>query len=589
MPEGAKKTLLLVEDEAMLAMCEKMALEQYGYAVKTVPTGEKAIETVNTSTDIDLVLMDINLGNGIDGTQAAELILKDHDVPIVFVSSHTEPDVVQKTENITSYGYVVKSSSITVLDASIKMAFKLFSAKQSILESEKRYAMSFSAVNDGLWDWNVLSGEAYFSEQYYSLLGYEDGEFPATYNSWRTLVHSDDIERVEVALKKSIESGEGFSIDLQMRLKNGEWLWVSTRGKAIEVDSAGIALRMIGTLSSITDRKLVEKLLQDSETRYRRLFESAQDGILILNSDTGRIVDVNPFLVDMLGYSKEQFIEKAIWDIGFLKDIISNKENFLELQNRKYVRYENLPLETSLGVSKNVEFVSNVYMVDGKMVIQCNIRDISDRKVLEDLAKNRVKEREVLLKEVHHRIKNNMNTISSLLSLQSHSIKEPQAIAALEDARGRVYSMGMLYDKLYRSVDFKEVSIKGYLPDLIDEIVGNFPNRHCIKVEKEIQEYILDAKRLQPIGIIINELLTNIMKYAFAGRTEGMIIVLATGENGHAVISVQDNGNGMPECVSFDNSTGFGLQLVHMLTQQINGTIRIERGNGTKVVLEFDI
>ena len=124
-------------------------------------------------------------------------------------------------------------------------------------------------------------------------------------------------------------------------------------------------------------------LLSASESRYRRLFEAARDGILILDAETGMIVDVNPFLIEMLGYSKEQFIEKAIWEIGFFKDIIPNKDNFLELQQKEYIRYEDMPLETASGKRINVEFVSNVYLVDNKKVIQCNIRDITERKKLE--------------------------------------------------------------------------------------------------------------------------------------------------------------------------------------------------------------
>ncbi|MFA5803476.1 MAG: PAS domain S-box protein [Melioribacteraceae bacterium] len=125
-------------------------------------------------------------------------------------------------------------------------------------------------------------------------------------------------------------------------------------------------------------------ILSASETRYRRLFEAARDGILILDAETGMIVDVNPFLIEKLGYSKEQFIEKAIWEVGSFKNIIANKDKFLELQQKGYVRYDNLALETSIGEQFYVEFVSNVYLVDKKNVIQCNIRDITERKRAEE-------------------------------------------------------------------------------------------------------------------------------------------------------------------------------------------------------------
>jgi len=138
----------------------------------------------------------------------------------------------------------------------------------------------------------------------------------------------------------------------------------------------------------ITDHKQSEKKMQLSETRYRRLFESAKDGILILDAETGMITDVNPFLIDLLGYSKESFIDKEIWKIGFFKDIAANKDKFLELQQMRYVRYDNLPLETFDGRMINVEFVSNVYTEGSKEVIQCNIRDITTRILVEETLKN---------------------------------------------------------------------------------------------------------------------------------------------------------------------------------------------------------
>ncbi|MEI7660846.1 MAG: PAS domain S-box protein [Bacteroidota bacterium] len=132
-------------------------------------------------------------------------------------------------------------------------------------------------------------------------------------------------------------------------------------------------------IRDMTKRVAAEMAMIASETRYRRLFETAKDGILILDAESGKIVDVNPFLISLLGYSREQFIEKTIWEIGFFKDIVANQENFLELKEKEYARYEDLPLETADGRKIDVEFVSNVYLVNHQKVIQCNIRDITDR------------------------------------------------------------------------------------------------------------------------------------------------------------------------------------------------------------------
>ena len=140
--------------------------------------------------------------------------------------------------------------------------------------------------------------------------------------------------------------------------------------------------------SDITERKRIEDALKVSEVRYRRLFETAKDGILILDADTGRITDANPFLQDLLGYSHAELLGKMLWEIGPFRDIAASRGAFRKLQRKEYIRYENLPLETKGRRHRQVEFVSNVYRVNGTKVIQCNIRDITARHQVEEALAN---------------------------------------------------------------------------------------------------------------------------------------------------------------------------------------------------------
>jgi PAS domain S-box-containing protein len=169
----------------------------------------------------------------------------------------------------------------------------------------------------------------------------------------------------------------------------------------------GVTVGTVWSFHDVTEHRQVEELLKVSEVRFRRLFEAAHDGILILDANTGQITDVNPFLIDLLGYSREELTDKKLWEIGAFQNTEAAKSAFAELQRSGYARYEDLPLETKDGRPLDVEFVSNVYLVDHAKVIQCNIRDIAERK--------RILEQQVLM----------TRGLETLIQVISHDFKEP--------------------------------------------------------------------------------------------------------------------------------------------------------------------
>lgn len=242
---------------------------------------------------------------------------------------------------------------------------------------------------------------------------------------------------------------------------------------------------------------------------------------------------------------------------------------------------------------KNEDDISAFIYIEGMVFdngqkCHMTVLDITDRKLAEQTVYNLLSEKEIILKEVHHRVKNNMYNIGALLNMQANVQDDPAAKSVLFDAAGRVQSMSVLYDKLYRSEYKTAVSLKEYFPDLIYEIVGIFPNKKSVKVKTEVDDIVLEAKILSILGILVNELVTNSMKYAFEGRSDGLIAVTVSKSGSRITITIADNGKGIPENITFQNSTGFGMQLVSMLTEQLGGVIDIKRGNGTKFILEFD-
>lgn len=184
--------------------------------------------------------------------------------------------------------------------------------------------------------------------------------------------------KLSLKLRHSIKIGKIFSAEMKWKRKNGELIDVEVFSSPMR-DGKGKIVNWFNTVRDITERKKIEMALSRSEKRYRRLFETAKDSILILNAHNGKIMDANPFIQKSLGYSLKELIGKEIWQISPFRNIVENKKKFTELRKKKYVHYENLPLETKKGELKHVEFVSNIYGVNGEQVVQCNIRDITDR------------------------------------------------------------------------------------------------------------------------------------------------------------------------------------------------------------------
>ena len=704
--EKSVKTILLVEDEAVIAVAEMMNIKKLGYDVITANTGEKAVLLASGDSRIDLILMDMDLGSGIDGSEAAIQILALRIIPIVFLTSHSEREMVERVRNITRYGYVVKSSGDFVLQSSIEMAFELFEKQKHIHVSEEHYrnlfenmlnafayckmvfddnaqpvdfiyltvnnsfkeltglgdvegkyvtevipgirelnpdlfniygrvaltgkperfemfykplgkwrsvlASStekgyFTAVFDdfterkntevrleniitgtdiGTWEWNVQTGETVFNERWAEIVGYTIDELqPVSIETWKKLAHPDDLEKSNELLQKHFFGElEFYSFDSRMKHKDGSWVWVSDRGKVIDRDENGNPLKMFGTHTDITRRKLLEEALNNTIEKYRQLFEAESDSVFLIDDETGQIYEANTSAINTYGYSHEELLTKCNTDISAEPEY--TRKATLDRANHIPVRWH----KKKDGTVFPVEINASHLVWNQRPVHIAAIRDITLRKNADDKIRALLAEKELLLKEVHNSVKDNMNTIYSLLTLQSHAFTEPSAVTALNDTKNRVNSMRTLYEKLARSEDYRNLSIKDYLLPLIEETVAAFPDFMKVQTEIIIEDFLIGTKILFPIGLIVSELVVNVIKYAFKDIDNGILRVSVSHAGSHVTLFVQDNGIGLPLSINFwSSSSNLGLNTIGMLAEQIGGSIRIERVDGTKIVLEFDI
>jgi PAS domain S-box-containing protein len=371
---------------------------------------------------------------------------------------------------------------------------------------------------------------------------------------------------------------------------SGDRVWMIVYAEP-ELNSDGSVSHVVCTLIDITRLKRSEEALRKSEDYLSAVFDSLSDAVFVDDADTGEIIDVNRSMCEMYGYTYDEALRTPIGDLSQGEPPYSQNEAMEWLRKARESgpqRFEWFAKRKN-GEIFSVEINMRFAVIGGENRFVVTARDITERKQSEERIKSLLAGKELLLNEVHHRIKNNMNTIKGLLTLQLTAEDNPSAAASLRDAESRVQSMIMLYDRLYSTENFRELSVKEYLQPLAGEIVGSFPNFAKVKIETDIEDFVLNVQTLSPLGIIINELLTNMMKYAFTGRESGVIKLSAFMRGNRASISLRDNGVGLPESISFENSTGFGLELVNMLVMQIGGSIRIERGEGTRFVLEFTV
>lgn len=332
-------------------------------------------------------------------------------------------------------------------------------------------------------------------------------------------------------------------------------------------------------------RAQLQSTLFERNKYLETILHTSADGFWVLDIQN-RLTQVNDAYCRMSGYTKDELLQLTYHDIAAEE---TSEENVAQL-------WRNIESGSQVFESRHRRKNGSVFDVEvsatflngygGQLVCFC--RDISERKQAGDRIKTLLAGKELLLKEVHHRIKNNLATVSSLLTLQAQSAS-PEAKISFQAVINRVTSMAVLYDKLLVSEKYDSISCKNYLEDIIKTLIALFSDEYNVTVETRMDDFNLIPKKLFPLGIIVNEIITNIMKYAFIGRDEGLISISLIQTDNFACLSIQDNGVGLPDNFDLSKATGFGLMLVGMLAEQLGGTFTMGNDSGTKNVLIFEI
>jgi len=466
-------------------------------------------------------------------------------------------------------------------------------AEEALKESEERYRTIFENVQDIFFQTDIKgkiievspSAEKFFKISSKELIGKNVD-----------MIYSNLEDRKKL-LKVLQEKGEVSDYEIRLKDSENRLLYVSANVHFI-YDSKNHPIGIEGAFRDITERKKAEEALNLSQIRL----SNAMDLANLANWE------LDPY--------KQMFIfnDKFYTMLGTTAEDEGGYHMPIEYYIKEYVHPEDAQfiaegMKKSLAIREptfGTEFEHRIIRRDGEIryvairikVIPATenqiahvygtVQDITKRKIAEEKLKESLEEKEMLVKEIHHRVKNNLMVISSLLNLQSQYIKDKRVLDIFRESQNRAKSMALIHERLYRSTDLKKIDFGDYIHTLATDLFHTYvPDSSRVKLKMDVENVMVDINTTVPLGLIVNELVTNSMKYAFPEGKEGEINIEFHKHEDEFILTVSDNGVGFPEDLDYKNTDSLGLQLVNNLVGQIDGEIMLDRSQGTKFKIIF--
>ncbi len=422
----------------------------------------------------------------------------------------------------------------------------------------------------------TTQGNIYVNRQIFEILGYLPEKLQQEGRRFFiSTLHPHDLPTVLEHMNgfTNVADGEVREVEYRIKHANGTWRWLCNRDVVFSRTSDGLPKQILGTARDITQGKLIEMALWESESRLHTLVNSISDGLLLVDYQ-GIIRFVNAEALNLFGRSLEELVDS---EFGIPSLVGEMTELAVNHPTRGLVILEMRTAQT---------------LWQGEYVYVVTLRDISDRKKADELIQDSLREKEVLLKEIHHRVKNNLQIISSLLRLQANRIENEEVRVILQESQSRVESMALVHESLYRSENFSQIDFTQYVENLAANLFRTYNvylESNSFKLHVADGLFISLAQAV-PCGLIINELISNALKHGFPNRSDGEVsLTLETSSNRHAILTVGNKGNTLPTDFDLQKTKSMGLKLVITLVKQLKGMIEIERGDITLFKIQFPL
>jgi two-component system CheB/CheR fusion protein len=573
--------LLLIEDDRILASAEKKLLERRGFNVAIAESGEQAYELLETGLKPDLILMDYNLGSGLDGLKSAELIQMQWDIPIVYLSSSTDPEYLQKMEETASYGFVLKSAGVESLEVSIKMALKLHETQNKAAEKERLYHQLYATMQQGVLYYDMKGRIIDANPAAVSILGLSRDQLIGIKElprDWKTItLDGKMIQEEERPVHITLTTGNSVNSFIMgiYRTDQDKYRWISV--DTMMLDESFAPYKVVSTLDDITERINLEKELEN-------LFVQMHNGFAlheIIQDETGKPIDyrflkVNPAFEQLTGLSAKDIVGKRVLEV------LPNTEAYwIETYGKVALTGNTITFQNYSSELQRYYEVSAYRPAPKQFAVI--VSDITDRKLAEAALQGAYEEKATLLKELQHRVKNSFTMIDSMVQLAADSYTSEEVAQALKEIQFRVNAVSQLYSQLHQSSAFNVVDTGEYFEQLLQSMT----EISSIQLITHIEPITIPVKIATSLGIILTELVTNALKYAYPKGSSGELNVVIIQDPEGVLLKVQDMGKGLPDNFELKNSSGLGLNLVNALAQQMNGSFTIDGKNGTTATIHI--
>lgn len=586
-------SLLLIEDNPGDERLLREALLKPGvtnYELQSAGSLSDGLDRLETDP-FDLILLDLNLPDSSKEQTLSSIPDLRKIAPVVVLTGLSDPDLITEALEKGAQDYLYKDEfNGPLLDHCIQNAVNRERVQQNLKRAQ-------SVAQIGSWHRNIPADILYWSDETARIFGENPDTGTRTHQKFLDYVHPEDRNVVDQKWTSTIEN-ECRIYEIEHRIITDEEVkWVKEKAE-IEYDERGNPIEAIGTVQDITKRKQTELKLEKSEQRFREMAENINQVFCLYNADYSEVLYVNS--------AYEQ-----IWDRS-VESLYEDPRSVLESihpDDRERVRKTNhQALERDFKRSYQTEY--RIVQPDGtirwvraklnpifgknnqRQRIVVLAEDITREKEYEDDLKQSIHEKDTLLKEVHHRVKNNLQVVISLLGLQMRQATDDKIRSLLENARNRIHSMALIHEMLYNSNKLTSLNTADYLRKLTEQIISS-QNSGDVQIETryELEPYELSLDTLIPCAIVLNELLSNALEHAFVDRARGQLeVTFRKVPDARFELSVSDDGGGVPEDFSIGSPDSLGLRLVNNLVErQLHGTVEILKQEGLNFRIQFPV